>query len=543
MFKLFSDENRFLITNIVNAKSFLPERSGYFNRLYGYYFGENEIFKDQSIDKNEIERLKSELGTTSGIFSLVVIENGNLKLVLDPLIQYNIFYAKIGDEISISNDFLLLSNFLGIKDFSQSYLFDQIAYHSPLRGGTMINGIYTLQYDDVNCLEGDFFYKTLLPLSSGNFSIEIPNLKGYDEANYRDLLDIYISRLNRRAEILSNKYKEVHVQLTGGADSRLVVSSMLNYDNTYCYCYGDGKSQNRLIFDEITSALNIKRSNNISFVGQNISNSALIIKGLIDSNFRKFNNLNTYVNYDDFVDPDKCKVTGYYGANISGGVGLPPADTAKSDRTKFLESSRYTYHSYVKEMRRRHGGHRRSGLNDLFYLNNRGPSHYASHSMADNKRANSYDILYDPININLVRSFPGDDNFISQNAISVDLIYENHKMLALFPYDNRKIPNYRKFKDIPLINCFNGFSFPSKDIDVINLKKFELNQEPYDLLGKGPSFASINKMLGYLEFDEIFEKFGFDRNFGTNNAILASTLTYYMMSVITLNESHKFFRH
>lgn len=534
-FKIFADKEKFLITNSSEPCKWLPEISGNFNRLYGYYFGEDDLYKNCVLTDAECGRLKRESGETSGLFSVVISEENNIQIITDPLVQYGLYYFLEGNNLSISNDLLLLSDYHEKKEMSEEHLFDQIAYQSPLRGLTFVKDLYAIQYDDLVESEGGFSYKPRLPLNIDNFSVAKPNDNNYNSIKYEDLIKLFIDRLNKRASILSKKYDEIHIQLTGGADSRLVLSSMLNHSNFYCYCYGDGSNQNRLFFDEIVNSLNLKKSHDIPFVGQSLSNSALIFKGLVDSNFRKLNNLNTYVNSDDFVSPEKCKVTGYYGANISGGVVLPPLDTDKNSRTNFIDKSYYTYHNYVVDMKNRHSGLRRAAFNDLFYINNRGPSHYGAHSIADNKKCNSYDILYDPINIYLVRSCPYDDNFIDRNAISIDLIYENHRMLALFPYDGRKIPKYRNFDDVPLINCFSGYTFPSRDVSAISYVKGRVDCGKYDILKKGDKGATIHDMLNYSDFDSFFEKYDFLKKDPTANRVTENIILYYALSFYYLN--------
>ena len=57
---------------------------------------------------------------------------------------------------------------------------------------------------------------------------------------------------------------------------------------------------------------------------------------------------------------------------------------------------------------------KKTSLLDIFYLNNRGLSHYSCHSLCDNKYGNSFDILYDPINIELVSKCPYTDHEINK---------------------------------------------------------------------------------------------------------------------------------
>ena len=198
----------------------------------------------------------------------------------------------------------------------------------------------------------------------------------------------------------------MHVQLTGGADSRLAFAALTSVKDVYSYVYGDGKSQNRLIFERILKARKQSPVEKIEFVGQPLNTAERIIKGVIDSNFMKLNTLNTYMNSSVEFEKSKCKVTGYYGANVCGGVVLPPSDTSKNPRLENFIPEIFDYHDYIEYFKQRHGHRRRTSFNDFFYINNRGKGHYSAHSLADNQHVASVDILYDYINLILVEKCP-----------------------------------------------------------------------------------------------------------------------------------------
>lgn len=532
-FTVYGDDENFLITN---SSSEFPrmEKRKEFSRLYGYLFTDTDVVKNCSLEKAEAEYLAKNKSTISGIFCAVIVKGEEVRLFVDPMVQYNIFYCFHGGGLSISNSILLLREFCGVSEIDGDYLFDSIAYTSPLRGRTVLKGVYALQYDDLLYPDSHVSYKPRLGLGQGNLHIVPPDFRVYDGFGYYQLKRMFLEGLNRRAAILSEKYEEVQIQLTGGADSRLALSSFLNHRNKSCYVYGDGTSQNRLVFEQIVNSLRLRVSKNSPYVGKSLGSTALIIKGLVATNFRKLNNLNTYVNADRFVASSMCKVTGYYGANVCGGVSLPPGDLKKNGRTGKFRPELFSYHDYVDHMRRVHSGLSGPAFADIFYLNNRGPSHYAAHSVADNQRCNSYDILYDPINLFLVRSCPYTSEHINRNAITIDLIHENNSMLALFPYDSRKIPIYREFREVPLINCFDGFSFPERDLQPLVFVRHESDFRDFDILQEGGRHVTMDDILSNEVFHSFYSRYETLEEVKRADNLTKTVVAYFLLASLAV---------
>lgn len=539
IFDAYVDHTRFLITNCWNMAPHIADQLQRLEAdrsfLFGYCFLHDAIVKNGELTKDQHRYIANNHSTISGIFAAISKTGNTIRVTLDPLVQYSVFYYCNGREITFSNDIFLISKLHGLRTFDDHHLFDIIAYQSPLRGLTTLSNVCAVQHDDLSGAAPVNKHKPSFPHKRGNLTFDSISSSPYSGGKYADLLRIYIANLNRRARIVAERFAEVHCQLTGGADSRLVLSSFMKYDNVYYYCYGDGTSQNRLCYEALVKSLNLKKSKEILFCGQALVNSSLIFRGLRDTNCRKLNTLNTYMNSDAFVYPDKCKITGYYGANISGGVVLPPSETRTNARTSPITPECFTYHDYVTAMKTRHGHLRRAAFNDAFYINNRGPSHYAAHSLADNLKSHSFDILYDPINLELVRKCPYDDAHIDKNAISVDLIYVNHPSLALFPYEGRTIPRYREFRDTPLLNCFDGLEFAQRDLPSMTAKRPSVNIAALDILNKGAGYASVGSMLGYDECADIFNRYPSLAYLKDGTSSTSTLLLYYIFSTILCN--------
>ncbi|MDN3651810.1 hypothetical protein QWY77_03395 [Thalassotalea ponticola] len=503
-----SNKTDFLLSNFESHVNLPNEMSRKYNetRLFGYCLNSEDYFRNEAIDEDCFSALKKQNIDLSGVFLALNLNEHSAELVIDPLCQFNIFYYSDGTKFAVSSCLEALSKYVALKDINVTYLYDQIAYQSPMRGETILKDVFYIQFDDISYNQSsrkEFTFVDSHPL----ISINRPDYDKYDHFSFSDLKKLYAQRLNSRANVVANTFDKVSLQLTGGADSRLAVSSFSKFDNIECYVYGNGESQDRLIFEEIIKARNISPATNVRFIGQSLSTPYRIVKGLKDSNFLKLNNLNTYMNGPIPGDAKYCKITGYYGANISGGVALPPSDTSSNARLKNIPEHLFTYHDYVEEFSQRNNKLRPSAINDLFYINNRGKSHYAAHSIAENKNVASIDILYDFLNLLLVKKCPYSDWEIDKNAISIDLIYENDKALALFPYDNRAVPKYRLFEDIPLINCFDGYRFQSKKVKDFDVVRPQVEFENYGFLVKGSEFLSTQEMLNLSELNEIAKSY------------------------------------
>lgn len=498
----YNDGLNFIFSNFTSFRDFAPlaRSSDNSNFLLGYCFANGNHFRNQEVDDDTAFFIESNNVEISGVYCLVSTLGSALKLSLDPLCQYNIFYYLTDNGFAVSSSIDFLSDYLGLCQVDEEYLYDQLAYQSPMRRKSILKDVSYICFDDLRNASSS---KVIASLAAFGVTFNIPNYNKYDELNYAELLDVYIRRLNERAEILSSKFDEVHIQLTGGADSRLVLSSFLNFSNKKCYVYGDGASQNRVIFEHLLKGLGIDRVDNILFVGQPLVNSSRMFRGLKDSNYLKFNNLNTYMNVGLSNNLNICKVTGYYGANVSGSVVLPPPSTIANKRLDKIPENKFSYHSYVNDFKLSNSGLRRAEFNDLFYINNRGKSHYASHSIADNYNVSSIDVLYDYLNILLVKKCPYTDFEIDKNAISIDLIYKNHRQLALFPYDSRMVPKYRAFSDLPLINCFDGYSFEKMDLSSIPISRSKIDDSVFDYLTRSKDVENFTDIFSCPEIAEL----------------------------------------
>ena len=306
----------------------------------------------------------------------------------------------------------------------------------------------------------------------------------------------------------------------------------------FTYCFGDGTRQDRIISEYITNHRNAKRADYLYFFGNSLTTLPRIFKALYDSSFYKLNLLNGYCNASEPIHKNKCNVTGLFGVNLSNAVSLPKSAVNLPERLINIPKEKFTYDLYVNDFKKKYANFRKSTLQDMFYINNRGKSHYACESEATNRYCNSFDILYDPINIYLVKNSPFKDNDIDSGALSVDIMSEIDKPLALFPYDNRAIPKFKQYDDEPLLNCFEKFIFP--EIQLESLKAFPMKADTtgFDILGED-KWIPYDSILKLDVFEEFFDVYPFLRKLATEKTNMREIIIYYVLGCHFLQNYRK----
>ena len=127
----------------------------------------------------------------------------------------------------------------------------------------------------------------------------------------------------------------------------------------------------------------------------------------------------------------------------------------------------------------------------------------------DNNYGNSFDILTDPINIELIKKCPFSDNHIDACVVSVDIIYRINPELAMIPYNNRVIPKYRHFENIPTFNCFDGHMFDvNPDIKDFNYIRPKPDKKYFGLFENENEY-DLTKILNYKEISKLKTKYSY----------------------------------
>ena len=529
--KLYRHEQDFLITDLDVSLPHWQEMTE-LTWLFGYGFLKNQHFRNEAIMQDCFDWVKEHNIDASGVFCALNFKEGKIDICFDPLCQFNVFYYRSKNNLTISSSLDMIQELHELTEVDEEFLFDWLAYYSVMRKKTILKNVNYICFDDLYDDSGDSlaFIKDHVSIT-----INIPNYKKYDKLNYQELLQLYIKRLKHKAKIVADKFDEVNIQLTGGADSRLAFSAFLGYDNIRAYVYGDGSSQNRLIFEELIKRFNVRRAENIKVIGAPLNNSARLFKMLSDVNYLKLTNINTAMNGSPGDDRNICMIMGIYGANVSNGVGIP-LKPSENKRVAKMPSDLFTYYDYVISYRNKFSDLRGPVLIDRFYINNRAKSHCAAHSICNNKYVSSIDILYDFINLKLVERCPWSDDEINKSAITIDLIYLTSPQLAMFPYDDRKIPMYRHFENIPVINCFEGYSFPSRELQSFIIQYPKVHDSYTNYFNTNGKYESVSDMFKHDLIKKELEKpeYANLKYLANSNEVLSSIFLNFLLGKLKM---------
>lgn len=483
------ENNFFLISNSKKLSNF----SKNFIYLFGYCFTENSIIKNREITIEEYNFIEKNRNLISGIFFMVKENNDKINVIIDPLIQYNLYYYQNENEITISNSIFKIAKLHRLKDENECYIKDIIRAGNPMYGNTIIKDVFFFFYSDMYNPKYSKQFKKLLPMEFNNFTFLRNKKITYNDLDYDQLIDIYIQGLKNRAKIISNNFEEVYISLTGGTDSRLVAAAMLNYPNVYHYCFGDGYLQDRLVSEYLINNFNLKTKKNIPVIGNKCNTVNDIIQCIEDTSCQK-PYLDFYINGK--INKNICKLSGYYGE---------------------IFNLQYSPNGKIQ----------------MNYILIQLMSHFGCNSIVDNLYSNNFDLLIDPIYSEIVRKCPYDYEDILKKVILVDIIYKFNKELALAPYDKRTIPKYRDFSYIPSLNCFKWYRFPEKS----NLKKYNFirptkENRIYGLF-QNEYEDNLNKILYSKELKPYRKKYQYLLN--SKDKISDYQIVFYLCSIYYLH--------
>lgn len=317
------------------------------NILYGYVFTDNSLLNKLSkISNEDLLYLKKNHNTLSGVYCCLGIHKDSVEIILDPLLQYNIFYYIGKESITISNNifYLWYANRKHLN-INYNFLFDTIATYNPQGQSTFFADVHTLCIDDI--------------INDKNGLLKIKCVKFFCDyrfdytTNFTELKNIYAKRLCSRAKILHDNFDEIHMALTGGADSRLALAALMKYGKCklYTYTLGDERRTDKIIADIICSRYKIKREKYMQYFGPS-SCLKNYIKWLFDSSALKLYQRSHTIDSNSFLHSNVCHVTGYYGVNISNGVIIPeyrPVCLKYFDVPKKY----FTYFDYISDFKKK----------------------------------------------------------------------------------------------------------------------------------------------------------------------------------------------
>ena len=208
----------------------------------GYCFDENNILWDEGklieyfLDVNNKNKFHQKLLNANGIFCVIIKKNDSVFFATDRTRTFPLFYTIENKKLYISDDTYYLRDKFNKKIDSLSSQ-EYLATGYVTGKETLLENIYQVQAGEYivyenNILNNNYYSNYITTgVSSKNFN----QLK----QDFLDILDRTIKRLIQFAN-----GKQIVVPLSGGYDSRLIVSllKMHNYKNVFCFTYGSKDS-------------------------------------------------------------------------------------------------------------------------------------------------------------------------------------------------------------------------------------------------------------------------------------------------------------
>ena len=247
-----------------NVNIFLKNENGYkwfSNKNFfvkAYLFDEkNELFEDKNIIKyfenyKNIDDLIGKLKLANGLFSLIIKKENFLFIAVDKIRMFPIFYFQDENEILISDD----ANFIKEKknisiDENNKLEFLQTGYST--KNKTLLKNVFQIQAGEYLLIEDKKIKKDFY------FTYFTENIS-FKERHFleKELEKIIYAIFERSLKKIKNN--QIVVGLSGGYDSRLIVTSLkkLNCKNVICFTYGRKNNYEIEISKKVAKKLNYK---------------------------------------------------------------------------------------------------------------------------------------------------------------------------------------------------------------------------------------------------------------------------------------------
>ncbi len=226
-------------------------------RFKGYFFLNEKLYDknnilDLFVNNNKKKIFHKILENGNGSFALIIENQNEVLFATDKVRSIPLFYNHNKNEFIISD---YIEDDLNSVDKNSSEYYEFLMTGYTLNETTLLKAykqVQAAEYITVNKKEGTYrkniYYKHL----HGNYL----NIK--KDEHYKNLRDITTSFINRL--ILSAKDRTIVVPLSGGYDSRYIVSALkeAEHENVICYTYGREDSFEVGIAKKVTEQLGYK---------------------------------------------------------------------------------------------------------------------------------------------------------------------------------------------------------------------------------------------------------------------------------------------
>lgn len=258
----------------------------------------------------------------NGMFSIVIIKDGNCYLTSDTTRVFPIFYKKNNNSFILSDDINLLIP-------KEKIEFDAVAerefkgFGCCLGNRTLIKDIYQIQSSEYIIFNEDIIIKQGFVFSSATLK--------YSDKNYYDLKKTIFSKFKNAFQRLLNSLngKTVVLPLSGGFDSRLIASFLkyYQYENVICFTYGKKGNIDMETSQKVANKLNFKWYF-VEYTDEMIDGfiETSVFKSYCKSNFHHSSMLFLqeyfavkYLKENNLVPKDAVFIPGHDGGALAGG--------------------------------------------------------------------------------------------------------------------------------------------------------------------------------------------------------------------------------
>lgn len=289
----------------------------------GYYIDKNHgvvVSNEEIVDKEYILNNKTNL---NGLYRLVVINENNIQIITDRYRSLPVFYTKNNDILIIGNDFFEVYK-TALKN-KMNLTYDEEAANNYIRFGyvpyddTIIKEIKempsgSIMNVNINNLEVSMEKYWQLRYSEGkNFHVKVEKER---------IKEIYNNVFKDFCKFLNRNKKKINFALSGGLDSRLVLSGILKFiddkSRITINTFGSIYSDDVIIPYEIAYENNIALKHySISEFSNIINNSKLMIYATQGRSLAHYQDGFPLIEYDNMTK-DEIWFFGHTGDFIGG---------------------------------------------------------------------------------------------------------------------------------------------------------------------------------------------------------------------------------
>jgi asparagine synthase (glutamine-hydrolysing) len=222
-----------------------------FDNLNNFIYGEQLINYFSGI--SSFPDFEERVSFANGVFSVIIRKEKEFFVAADTIRSFPLFYARFQGKWIISDDIYKLSELTQIHEINTMAKNEFLATGYVIGDETLLNGVRQVQAGEIIHFKEDdlkakfyFSYRTHQAREE-----EYQILKNEGEEVFEESFGRFVSSLQGRTVV---------VPLSGGYDSRLIVSMLkhFQYDNVMCFTYGRKDNPEIELSRKVAEKLNYK---------------------------------------------------------------------------------------------------------------------------------------------------------------------------------------------------------------------------------------------------------------------------------------------